>query len=221
MIETEGTRGKYIVIDGLDGSGKGTQFALLEKLGDGVIFTYEPGGTEYGETMREVLNNFELSPDGNFYAMLSVRAEQMSRTIIPALAKGKHVLSDRSDSSTFAYQVYGQEAKHLEEIFWTLRPQFLPRPDVYIFLDLDPAIIVERLKNISRDIKDVTLSHFDSEALEFHTRVRAGFKEFARVVNKSGTSTCHFIDASRTPEEVHNDIMDIITSYIGTDATGT
>ena len=104
-------KGTFIVIEGGDGAGKSTQIKkLAEHFGDKMILTREPGGTEYAEAIRELALKHPLAgnADGKtlFMLMWGSRAEHMNHLVVPALNEGKIVVSDRFDSSTFAYNIY-------------------------------------------------------------------------------------------------------------------
>lgn len=198
-------KGKFIVIDGLDGCGKGTQMKLLEEklftFGD-VIFTREPGGTPYAEKIRGlILDDSAADTDvqTQFFLFLAARNEHMKKKVIPALEAGTHVISDRADSSTWAFQIYGGENMSLRGRFLLTREWVLENhePNLYIVLDLSPEEAFERSKNDS--VRSQT--HFDLRELPFHKNVRDGFLEFGKMF------PVRIIDASRTKEEIHADIL--------------
>lgn len=195
----------YYVFDGVDGSGKGTQIELLKKrLAEEdveVFFTREPGGTLYGQSIREVL----LSPEGKdadaytqFLLFWADRNEHMEKVVIPNLTEGRNVFSDRGDSSTFAFQMYGEESLQLEGEFFHQRSKVFGAfaPDYYFILDLPPEEAYKRMKND----KARTHTHYDLRPIEYHERVREGFAQFAK------RFSCEIIDANRSAEEIHEDL---------------
>ena len=96
------TEAKYVVFDGMDGSGKGTQIKHLEeKLSGRVIFTREPGGTPFAEEIRKLLLSNSLAGKStalnNFFLFWAAREELQENFVLPALQSGKHVFSDRGD----------------------------------------------------------------------------------------------------------------------------
>ena len=108
-------RGKFVTFEGLDGAGKSTQLErLAEKLrasGLPVVETREPGGTEVGERIRRLLVEGEgrgLTPMAELALMFASRAQHASEVILPALASGSIVLSDRFTDSSEAYQGHGR-----------------------------------------------------------------------------------------------------------------
>lgn len=206
-------RGKFIVIDGMDGSGKGTQIELLKKrlAGEPVLFTREPGGSPRAEELRAMI----LSRDGtlsnpvcDFFLFWAARGSHVEDVVIPALEAGMHVICDRYDSSTHAFQIRGeQSAAWLSTMFREIR-RTLPKtylPDLYVILDLEPSIAFERRAKDAQQAK----SKFDVLPIEYHERVRSGFKEFA-----ADYGPAEFVDASRSPEEMHEDVWRIVSAAL-------
>lgn len=202
---------KYIVFDGMDGSGKGTQIdALKEELGDRVVFTREPGGTPFAEEIRKLVRDNPLAakstPLNNFLLFWAAREEVMHNLVMPALRAGKHVFSDRGDSSTLAFQIFGEENPDLSDLFLMLRQKFVfsaardrREPDLYIIFDLPAEMARERVMNANRG----ELNHFDTRDLAYYERVRKGFQKFADYPYYP----VKFIDATKTPERVHREIQ--------------
>ena len=205
-------KGKFIVVDGCEGAGKTTLLKALAKefSSKKILFTHEPGGTEFADKIRALVLSEEAKEVGaetQFGLMWAARAEHLKRKIIPALKKGITVVSDRFDSSTFAYQIYGQEAKYLEKLFWLTREIFLREcsPALYIFLDVDPKAGLQRVA--SRKEKK---THFDEWELAFHKRVRAGFLEFLKNVPHK------IINANQSMKVVQDDFLRIIGAEFST-----
>jgi len=204
-------RGKFIVIDGMDGSGKGTQIERLrEKLkGENVLFTREPGGTPKAEQIRQML----LDKDGpvsnplcDFFLFWAARASHVEDFIEPARTQGTHVICDRYDSSTYAFQISGEQ-QGLSSLFGDIRKQLGDKyyPDLYMILDLPPEVAYERRLRDSLQEK----SRFDLKPLEYHQRVRKGFEFFATGLFAKNPAI--IIDANRPPEVVHDDVWKIIS----------
>lgn len=204
---------KYVVLDGMDGSGKGTQIELLKKkLGDSVVFTREPGGTPFAEEIRKLVRDNPLAgtstPLNNFLLFWAAREELQHNLIVPALQSGKHVLSDRGDSSTFAYQLHGERNEELFSLFMRMRNRVFAgsdgrrSPDLYIIFDTPAEVARERAL---RDAKR-TKTHYDVRDIDYYRRVRDGFKKFAEY------GMVKFIDAIRTQEEVHCSVLRILTA---------
>ncbi|HVZ76220.1 MAG TPA: dTMP kinase [Candidatus Paceibacterota bacterium] len=203
-------RGKFIVIDGMDGSGKGTQIKLLQaKLArPDVLFTREPGGSPLGEEIREMLLRTEgnpRNPIADFFLFFASRGSHIEDIVTPAREKGAHVISDRYASSTYAFQVYGEEHHELLALFDAVMNSLDKNkywPDLYIILDLPGEMAYERRSKDAAQAK----SGFDLKPLAYHERTREGFKAFAR-----DYGPVEFVDASRTPEEIHADVWRILS----------
>lgn len=193
----------FVVICGGEGSGKSTQVRrLLERYPDKVVISREPGGSPFGEAIRNVALNHELSrqasPQTMFGLMWASRHDHIKHLIIPQLMAGKCVVSDRFDSCSYAYQVHGQECHALEELFWHMREVFLGEcvPECYIFFDVEPKIGLARAA-ARRGFE--ALNHFDQRSIGFHERIRSGYQSFL-------TRVPHVvIDANRPLEEVSVD----------------
>ena len=203
-------KGKFIAIDGLDGAGKTTELKFLQKEYPHAVFTKEPGGTPRAEKIRKTLLTHEEGVRDvmtDFFLFWAARAAHMEDVIVPALDKGKVVISDRFDSSTFALQLYGEERQDLEEVFWAARREVVGtyEPDAYIVLDMSPEKALAR----RRADKSKALTRFDKREVAYHKRVREGFKKF-----KPGANV-YFIDADRSPEEVHKDVARVMKRILG------
>ena len=200
---------KYIVFDGMDGSGKGTQIELLRKKLEGVVpavFTVEPGGTPFADEIRKVVRDNPLAgkstPLNNFLLFWAAREELQENLVTPALWSGKHVFSDRGDSSTFAFQLFGEEREELFGVFSLMRKLVFDanrgrrQPDFYIVFDLPADVARER---VMQD-KSRKKTHFDVRDIGYYERVRNGFLRFAE------HSPVRFVDATRTPDEIHRSV---------------
>lgn len=171
----------FITLEGPEGSGKTSQLPdladFLREDGWKVLTTREPGGTDIGDQVRQVLmriDNTAMNPRAETLLFLAARAQLVAQVIRPALANGCVVISDRYGDSTLAYQGYG----HGNDL--TIIRQMLAfatgglLPDLTILLDVDPAIGLRRKKN------EGEWNRLDAYELEFHRRVRAGYLELAR-----------------------------------------
>jgi len=178
-------KGKFIIIEGGDGAGKTSQINKLKEIyGDTLLVTREPGGTPFAEEIRNLALNHPLGKETDgitqLFLMWASRMDHMNKLIIPALAKGVTVICDRFDSSTYMYQIFGQQDQSLKELFWTIRKNCLKEfvPDLYVYLEVSPEVGLQR-KQLQ---KDVVLNHFDNQTIEFHKRVERGIKEFLNYV---------------------------------------
>jgi dTMP kinase len=198
-------KGKFIVLEGIDGSGKTTQLKLLgDKLKDRglpVLHTREPGGTRIGDKIREILLNpeyKELVPRAEAFLYAAARAQHVAQVILPALAKGTIVLCDRFLDSSLAYQGFGRgiEVSLLERINEPATDGLVP--DLTIILDFCTEDGMDRINQSGRRIDRI-----EREAGAFHQRVRMGYLALA------GRSPGRYrvINANRPVEQVHRDIM--------------
>lgn len=166
------TTASYIVLEGLEGCGKSTH---TKRLGEhlNAVITREPGGTRIGSLLRAILadtENTDLDRRTEALLMAADRAQHMAEVIQPALARGQHVVSDRSIYSTLAYQGYGRQlgtADLLSISTWALNNRL---PDMVIYIDVPTDILNERLAK--RD-----LDRFEREGPEFFARIAQGFTE--------------------------------------------
>lgn len=202
---------KFIVIEGGEGAGKGTQIAKLkEKFGEQIVTTREPGGSPYAEEIRTIIlkspNAGQANAKTHFALFWAARADHLKNTVIPALEAGKTVISDRFDSSTFAYQIFGQEASELKDFFWTMRDFYLGdiKPDLYIYLDVKVEEGLRRKHSQGGD----EINHFDERKIDFHNRMRTGFMEFLQHVPHV------IIDANPPTEEVALALQEEIKKHL-------
>ena len=205
-------KGKFIVIDGMDGSGKTTEIRLLknELKGHSTLFTYEPGGTPHADTIRAVLLSYGTGVRDaltDFFLFWAARASHVEEVVRPALAKGTNVIYDRFDSSTYAFQIGAEEHPELEEAFWACRKAVLGEcvPDAYIILDLPPSSAMKRRESDTSK----ALTVFDTQKLDYHTRARAGYKKF------KPDSNVYIVDSSVSAEETHANVWPIVKQILG------
>ena len=174
-------RGRFITMEGPDGSGKSTQIALLkeylEKEGYDVIITREPGGTKISENIREVILNPDYKEMSSVTEMLlyaSARAQLIAEVIVPAIDSGKAVISDRFVDSSLVYQgmARGLGVEKVYEINKAAIGDYMP--DVTFMLDLPAETGIARKK----DQKE--LDRMEQESLDFHRSVAEGYREMAR-----------------------------------------
>ncbi len=194
----------FIVIEGGEGAGKTTlRDAIKKVLGDSVVITREPGGSPYAEAIREVMLGHNLAKTADAKTMLclmfAARFDHVRNTIVPALDQGKHVICDRFDGSSFAYQLYGQKNPEAKKLFWNLRSNVDRLPDLYIYADVD---VEEGLRRVhSRNKISGKGNHFDDRGIDFHQRLRTGFKAFLKKVPHIT------IDANQAREKVVEDFL--------------
>lgn len=161
---------RYIAFEGPEGCGKSTHAKRLAARLDAVI-TREPGGTRIGAMLREVLanpDNTDMHARTEALLMAADRAQHIEEVVMPALASGRHVVSDRSVYSTLAYQGYGRglsldSLRVVNE--WALAGRL---PDVVVYMQVPSDVLAQRLAK--RD-----LDRFEREGADFFERVNAGF----------------------------------------------
>jgi dTMP kinase len=190
-------RGLFVTFEGIDRSGKTTQARMLvDALGDEALGVREPGGTEVGERVRELLKDpaVELSAEGEALLFAAARAELVAQVIRPALEQGRVVVSDRFLDSSLAYQGAAR-GLGVEEVgaVNALATAGL-EPDLTFLLELDTAAAAERAGESDR---------FEDEGAQLQERVRTAYDELAA----SGPERWRRIDAARSPEQVHQDVL--------------
>lgn len=172
--------GMFITFEGGDGTGKSTQSELLGEWftnqGREVVFTREPGGTDLGLELREIVlhSRNHIAPRAEALLYAADRAHNIMTVVRPALERGAVVIQDRYLDSSVAYQGAGRVLDPVEVRNLSLWATEGLLPDVTVLLDLDPAIGRERL-----DAENKRFDRLESEALEFHTRVRDSYLELA------------------------------------------
>jgi dTMP kinase len=200
---------RFVTFEGLDGCGKSTQVhrlaSALKKLGIGVVLTREPGGTPFGERIRELLldiNTRGMHSTTELALMFSSRAQLVAEVIEPALMRGDWVLCDRFVDSSEAYQGGGRGLG--SEAVLAIHRALLGglTPDLTILLDHDVAESVSRARarSIAIDGKE---SRFEEEGRHFFERVQSTF----RLIASREPDRIFVTDARRTVEAVHEDIL--------------
>ena len=207
----------FISFEGIEGCGKTTQVNLLikylEENNIPCLRTLEPGGTDIGLDIRKILlnsKNTHLAPLTELILYAADRAQHVSEVIKPALDKGKWVVCDRFFDATVAYQGFGR-GMNMELIDY-LNKQAAAGvcPDLTILMDCPEDIGLKRalMRNKIQNLEDQ--GRFEKEKLEFHHMVRNGYLDLAEKYR----DRFRIIDASRSVEEVKQDIKSLLASYI-------
>ncbi|MBN2406809.1 MAG: dTMP kinase [Elusimicrobia bacterium] len=204
----EGKRGRFITLEGPEGSGKSTQTRLLVEyiagLGRPVIHTREPGGVSISEKLREILLNKDnrIFPKAELMLYASGRAQHTEELIMPALLSGKYVVCERYIHASIAYQGYGRGLDI--ELIRKLNDMATGGlvPDITIYMDIEAA---EGLKRVERSNR--SLDRLESENISFHERVRQGYLSMAGTDPRIVT-----LDARNSREDIHAHIIDILRS---------
>lgn len=202
-------RGKFIVLEGGEGSGKSVQMGRMRAMMPNAVFTRDPGGVETGEDIRRMVLSKEsrgIDAATELLLFLAARAQLIAELIAPALEMGKIVVCDRFILSTIAYQVYGRQKMEyltlVKNVFEVVNRGCVP--DTTIFLDVTPSVGLERAHT-----RLEAPNRFDDEAIAFHERVREGYKKHL------GDYGAHIIvDADKPLEEVWQSLEKAVQSAL-------
>ncbi len=202
-------KGKFITLDGVEGAGKSTQIAFvreyLERRGIEIVLTREPGGTEFGESLRQLLLSPDLPPvqaNTELLLMFAARNEHIHRKIMPALARGAWVVSDRWTDATYAYQGGGRglDVAFIAQLERQIVGEF--QPDLTLLLDV-PVVM-----GMARVAKRAKKDRIEREALAFFERVRCVYldrlKQFPQRIK--------YIDCTQTLKVAQVQISNILAT---------
>ncbi|MCK9419722.1 MAG: dTMP kinase [Nitrospirae bacterium] len=206
-------KGTFITFEGIEGSGKSTQIALLAHYltARGVlhVLTREPGGTSIGDQVRKILldpANRSLDPAAELLLYAAGRAQHLREIIMPALADGTIVLCDRFSDATLAYQGYGrgldiEMIRSLDRIVTAGM-----RPELTLLFDIDAASGIARARgrNNSRGLE--AEARFENEELAFHERVRQGYLTLV----SQEPHRIRVVDASSSAEAIQEKVRKIV-----------
>lgn len=204
-------RGKFITLEGGEGTGKSTQAKLLveqlKTLGITSVLTREPGGSTVAEIIRHVILSGAAKPLGaEAEAMLfaAARDDHLTQTIRPALERGEWVICDRFSDSTRVYQgVLGQVDQRLISRLEKITVGET-KPDLTLVLDVPATIGLARATARRGSAQS---DRFESENLAFHERLREAYRQL--VINEP--ERCVLIDAGQAPDKVANDIWAVVS----------
>ena len=198
-------RGKLITFEGIDGCGKTTQLRLLERIlttrNTSFVSTREPGGTELGKLIRAALLNVsrhKVDPLAELLLYAADRAQHVQEFVVPNLAAGKLVFSDRFYDATTAYQGYGRgfDLALIQKLNRLATSDL--KPDLTLLFDIDVATglarVARRGGETTNDPDENKADRLDLEPHDFHERVRQGYLELAsqeperfRIISASGS----------------------------------
>lgn len=207
--------GKFITLEGGEGTGKSTQARLLQdalqQRGLNVVLTREPGGSPGAERIRKLLVEGEpgqWDAMGEALLLFAARRSHLRETIVPALQHGEWVICDRFTDSTYAYQ--GEAGGLGRAVIHRLSALALdadsPVPDLTLMLDIPVELGLARAA-----LRGGAENRFERLGAEFHQRLREGFLQIAR----DEPARCAVIDAAPPPEMVARAILSVLTSRFG------
>jgi dTMP kinase len=201
-------RGRFVVFEGIDASGKSTQAARVAAA-KGALFTFEPGDTLLGAELRRwVLDAATpMTPVTEALVMLTDRSHHVHTIIEPALRSGRCVVSDRYFASTLAYQGYGRGVDLDGLRAATELAIGSCRPDLTVLIDISIDTANERRARNHED-------RFESADLEFHERVRAGYLELAR----TDPDRWAVVDGSEVAAQVAAQVDEVLATLSWPDA---
>ncbi|KKI44804.1 dTMP kinase [Hafnia alvei] len=204
-------KSKFIVIEGLEGAGKTTaRDTVVDELRqqgiEDIVFTREPGGTPLAEKLRDLVKqgveNEKLTDKAEVLMLYAARVQLVDNVIKPALARGAWVVGDRHDLSSQAYQGGGRgiDSRLMQSLRDTVLGDF--KPDLTLYLDLPPAIGLERARSRG------ALDRIEQESLAFFERTRARYLALAEQDDSIIT-----VDAAQTLPEVTASIRTVLQAW--------
>ena len=204
-------KGKFIVLEGLEGAGKSTAHrAIVEELQQqgitDLVFTREPGGTPLAEKLRQLIKHETeeaVSDKAELLMLYAARIQLVENLIKPALAAGKWVIGDRHDLSSQAYQGGGRQID--QHLLATLKQTVLGdfEPDLTVYLDIDPAVGLERARGRGE------LDRIERQSLDFFHRTRA---RYLQLIENNPKAV--IINAEQPLEKVSADIKSAVRNWL-------
>lgn len=203
--------GLFVTLEGGDGSGKSTQIAFIrewcEERGREVVQSFEPGGTEFGKEIREIVlhSRGHITPRSEALLYAADRAHNIATVVRPALERGAVVIQDRYFDSSVAYQGAGRvlDAVQIRDLsLWATENL---KPHLTVLLDLDPEVSRDRLNADNK-----RFDRLESEALDFHARVRQAYLDIANAEPERFL----VIDATLPREEIRDRILERLGTLI-------
>ncbi len=205
----------FITFEGIDGCGKTTQIsrfaATLRKRGIPILVTREPGGTEIGQAIRDILldvDNTNIAPLAELFLYAADRAQHVAEVIKPALVANKWVISDRYFDATIVYQ--GVVLEHYDGLIEVLNREATLdcQPDITFLLDCPAEVGLERIAK--RDQQEKKRDRFERKTLDFHIKIRYGYLALA---NKH-KDRFRIIDGTLAEQRVAKKIREVISPYL-------
>jgi dTMP kinase len=204
--------GKFITLEGIEGSGKSVQLHLLEeelkKRKVRFLITQQPGGTPFGKEVRQILlqrEGAQREPTAELLLYLADRYQHLKEVIEPSLTQDLHVFCDRYHDATLAYQGHarGLGFPMVDQLAKILA---LRIPDLTLVLDLEVEVGLKRARARNQKENSETWGRFEAEDLDFHRRVREGYQ----LLVQREPDRVLLVDASGTPEEVFKKLLGVL-----------
>jgi len=204
--------GLFVTFEGGDGSGKTTQVAMLadwlERQGKNTVITREPGGTELGVELRNIILHRKgfLAPRAEALLYAADRAHHVDTVVTPALESGAVVVQDRYLDSSVAYQGAGrvlEEAEIRDLSLWAARGLL---PDLTIVLDAPASFLRQRISG-----EDRVYDRLEAEGEDFHERVRDAYRRFA----EGEPHRIHILDATKDVDSIHQLVIELVSARLG------
>ena len=192
--------GKFITLEGVDGAGKTSHIEFIKEYLTNLMFdfimTREPGGTELGERLREILLHDEMTPKTETILMFAARNEHIEKVIRPGLTSGAIVISDRFTDASYAYQSGGKGVEDEEiDVLKDLVQKNL-QPDLTFLFDLPVEVSIKRLKKTRK------LDKFEKEEKDFHENVRKKYLMIA----KNNPKRFSVLNSEKSIDEIQSQI---------------
>jgi len=193
--------GLFLTLEGVDGAGKSTHLSYIQECLEAhqlsVCVTREPGGTELGETLRELLLHHSMTLETECLLMFAARHEHIQKVILPALRNGQWVLCDRFTDASFAYQGEGRGlgAERVSVLEQWVHPGF--QPDKTWLFDVPLEIARQRMTRTR------VLDRFEQQDVNFFLRTQQGY--YDRV--HQDPDRFFMVDASRSIEEIRQQLQ--------------
>ena len=208
-------KGYFISFAAGEGCGKSKQIKRLKddvaslKNVDNFVFVKEPGGTPLTDELRRLILDYEVDsplPMTELLLLCASRVENVQKRILPALSQGKVVIADRFYDSTIAYQCSARGIMPVEDLL-ALTKKIIGdvKPDLTFYFKLSPEEAFARKNKMEEK-----LDRIESEGLEFHHKVQAGYDYISKVEN----DRFYTIDASKSPEEIFSEILKVLKEKI-------